>query len=182
MVSAQHSTLCREVHHSRADKAAFVCLKDGADINYSSIRWICSFRFQHQQTRLFVLLSGNNTLGFRTPRGTSGNPVITTEKQYFELFSALGYYTRKTNWSLQLADKTMGHEAALHDFFSLLLAINNHWGKAWDIIWGEITPKVCCDQCNTHLSQCQHLFTYMRIKKYNHTKLYYKEVLGFLRL
>lgn len=74
----------------------------------------------------------------------SGNPVITLEKIYiFALFSALSFYTRKTNWSLQMADKAIGHKARAtllsHNLLSLFSqgVISNSQGKTRDIIWGH---------------------------------------------
>lgn len=90
-----------------------------------------------------MILDLTNTKRHCTTAQASEASYYSRESIFFWAFSALSHYTRKTNWSLQTADKAIGHKnpatLLFHNSLSLFSqsAISNGDGETLDVIWGN---------------------------------------------
>lgn len=112
MVSAQEPTLqSRQSLQSRQNSRgyAFICSEAGVEINYGWIKWNNSNTSRH--ISLFLYL-GTIHLYYGPHVWLVGTRLLLQRKHILKLFLLRSYYTGKTNWSLMVADKAVGHQAA----------------------------------------------------------------------
>lgn len=145
-----------EVNHSIPDTTAgdmlFLCWRAGVEMNYSWVKCegftISLLLFQHEWRRgCFSYIRVQCCGHCYEPHFQLGETMLSLLRKYiyilFLAFSTLCYYTRKTNWSLQMADKAIGHKAQPLCFhttryhFPPKVPSARARDKTQDIIWGH---------------------------------------------